>query len=316
MIELKSSKLKAHILQRGATLAGLWIAGIPRSLVLGFKHPSGFEETPIYAGAIVGPVANRIAGAQLEIDTEHWKMPPNEGSTCLHSGSNGLHMRTWDIKAQTQSSVTLGLDLLHGDIGLPGNRHIQVTYALDDDGVLHLTIKATSDRATVINIAHHPYWSLDDTGSLAEHSLQINAGAYLPITHDTLPTGEIASVADTMFDFRTARAVPTDITIDHNYCLHSSRRTNPAPAAVLTGSTGVRLKIETTEPGLQVYNGSGLPHDGAPMLPGQALSPYAGIALEAQAWPNAPHHIDFPSISLTNGTPYLQKTLYRISTEL
>lgn len=313
MIILTSDRLKAHILPRGATLAGLWLTGRARSLVLGYASAAQYRADRFYMGAVVGPIANRLAGASLEIDGSHWTLAPNEGSTLLHSGAAGLHARDWQVAEQNQSAVTLVLDLAPEVDGLPGRRRFCARYALGDDASLTLTLTATTDCATVANLAHHPYWTLDDAPDISGHRLRVPADHYLPVTQANLPTGEIAKVDGTAYDFRTERAVPVDRTLDANHCLARTRSDTPQPVATLTGSTGIRLQIDTTEPGLQLYNGSGLTETAAAMLPGQQLRPFAGIALEPQAWPDAPHHPQFPAIRIDPITPYRQVTTYRIT---
>lgn len=311
MITLHAAHLKAHILPRGATLAGVWLGDRPRSLTLGYARPMDYEADPFYMGALVGPIANRLGGACLEIAGMPWHLPPNEGRSLLHSGTRGLHARIWQVSAQEPHAVTLTLDLAHGEDGLPGARRICAHYALTDPPSMTLTLSATTDRETVVNIAHHPYWTLDDEVTVAAHRLQVSADEYLPVTEENLPTGLVADVAGTGYDFRTEAQVPTDRVLDANLCVARQRGKTPREVARLTGASGISLRIASTEPGLQVYNGIGLVDRGAPMLCGQPLKPCAGIALEPQSWPDAPNHPSFPGITISPTRPYRQVTVYR-----
>lgn len=313
MIKLKTATLEAWVHPYGATLAGLWIKGTARSLVLGFAGPSGFKAEPIYAGAIVGPVANRIAKGRIAMDRNEWQMPCNDGENALHSGPDGLHAHVWDIRAQSDTQVTLTTDVPDGGIGLPGQRRIEARYVLNEDNTLDLFLSAISDKDTIMNLAHHPYWTLDKHDDVSRHILRVQAETYLPTGPDMIPTGQIAPVAQSDYDFRTFRPVPVDRTLDANLCLAQDKRQSPKPAAVLQGPTGLTLEVETTEPGLQVYNGSGLPTSDTRMHPGQRLAPFAGVALEPQGWPDAPHHAQFPSIALRALQMYRQHTRYKIS---
>ncbi|MBW4708099.1 galactose mutarotase [Roseobacter sp. YSTF-M11] len=313
MIVLTSDMLEAHILPRGATLAGLWMKGIRHSLTLGFEQAASFEACPIYAGALVGPVANRVADGRVQIGSRCYRMPANEGTTCLHSGDHGFHALEWNVSRQSARSVTLQLELPHMANGLPGRRVIAARYDLLPGATLALTITASSDRDTVMNVAHHPYWCLDGHRDVSRHRLQIDAESYLPVTGAGLPTGQITPVAGTSYDFRTPRSVPVDRSLDANLCLSRAATAAPRRAASLTGSNGLTLGIETTEPGLQVYNGSGLPDAAPKALQRQKIGPFAGIALEPQGWPDAPNHPEFPRISLTAGAHYSQETLYRFT---
>lgn len=313
MIALKTDKLTAHILPLGAALAGLWYAEDQDSLVLGSTDTAAYRSELTYCGAIVGPVANRIRNARFKINGHPWIMTANEGPHCLHGGPDGLHTRPWQIDAQTETAVTLSLVLAHGDCGLPGRRRITAQYSLSAPSTLSLQITATSDQDTVMNLAHHPYWSLDKDATVARHALEVQATRYLPIDGDTLPTGEVAPVDGSDYDFRTPRRIPTDRILDACLCLADARRSVPMPAARLIGASGRQLEIETTEPGLQVYNGAGLRAGQARLHPGQALGPYAAVALEPQGWPDAPNKPDFPSILLPAQSVYEQTTIYRIS---
>lgn len=312
MIVLQSDTLTAHILPRGATLAGLWLNGHPRSLVLGFTDPLAFDAAAFYAGALVGPVANRVAQGKLEIGAQTFNMPRNDGPNCLHSGDGGLHDIDWHVSGQTQTNVTLTAYLPDAANGLPGIRHICAVYTVDNNSTLTLKITAYSNCDTVMNIAHHPYWSLDDSDDVSTHSLQIHAAHYLPVDAQNLPTGEIKSVLGSDYDFQEPRPIRVDRALDANLCIGSTRALTPKDIAILTGRDGIQLHIASTEPGLQVYNGRNLPVDGPRALPGQRIAPFAGIALEPQGWPDAPNQPHFPSIALLAGDVYQQQTSYRI----
>ncbi|MEP1614194.1 MAG: aldose epimerase family protein [Roseobacter sp.] len=313
MIEISSKNLRARILQQGATLSGLWFEGQPNSLVLGSDDKKSYETELLYYGAIVGPVANRVAGATILLDGQAFPMDANDGQNCLHSGSNGLHIQNWTIRSQAKNSVVLQCHLKHGEVGLPGNRVFEIEYALSDNAVLSLKLTAHSDVTTPVNLAHHPYWSLDGSETIKNHDLQVFADRYLPIDKNTLPTGQITDVAGSPYDFRTFRKIPIDQTLDANLCLASAVRATPQPAAVLTAKGAPRLQIDTTEPGLQVYNGTGLSPTKTKLHDGQHPIACAGIALEPQRWPDAHSHPAFPSILLKAGTVYSQTTQYRIS---
>lgn len=302
---LTSSHLRATIAAHGARLETLSYLG-GASLVLHadpVQHP-GWRD--LYPGAIVGPVANRVAGGRVRIGAQDYQMPCNEnGVTALHSGPDGLDQRTWRVLGQTDSDLRLGITLPDGDGGLPGTREIAVHYALAGD-TLTLDITATTDAPTPINIAHHPYWRLGDARA---HRLWVDAAQYLPVNADNVPTGDIADIAGTRFDHRTPQ--PLDKGVDHNFCIAHTARDTPARVATLTGGDGLTLHIDSTEPGLQVYAGAYLA-----TLPGTDIAPHAAIALEPQGWPDAPHHAGFPDIVYTPARPYRQITRYTVHTAL
>lgn len=315
MIKLQSKTLRAWIAPQGATLVGLWHADWSQCLVLGSPDLAAYTSEFAYCGAVVGPVANRVSGAAIDIEGTIWRMTANEGTTCLHSGPNGLHARVWEISKQTSDSVTLTCVLRDGECGLPGQRDIALRYQLDD-AAMTLEIRATTDRPTVMNLAHHPYWNLAGSGDISTHKLEVAANTFLPVDGDTLPTGDVASVCNTPYDFRKATCLPTDFTLDANLCLSSHRRAEPHFAARLTAPHAPLMEIHTTEPGLQIYNGSGLCSRRFTLHNGQNLAPYAGVALEPQAWPDAPNHAHFPSINVNKETAYRQITRYEFSNNL
>lgn len=311
-LTIRSDVLTARILPFGATLAGLHLRDRPENLVLGFADPQDHARLPVFAGAIVGPVANRVRGGRLTLGGQTHQMPRNEGENTLHSGPDGLHARIWHVQAHDADTLHLGITLTDGDCGLPGNRRISATYHLSGDR-LTLTICARTDRITAMNLAHHPYWTLDSLGDTASHTLRIDADHFLPTDAQDLPTGVVHPVTGSPFDFRTARQVPRDPALDLNFCLSQTPAPQIRPVATLTGCTGTRLSIATDAPGLQVYNGAFLP-DRPGVLPGnRALRPFHGMALEPQYWPDAPHHLHFPQITLGPDQPWQQTTFYSIT---
>lgn len=241
-------------------------------------------------GCVVGPVANRIAGASFDLDGRSYRFQANEGAdTLLHSGNRSLRDRVWDVVSSDRSAVRLAADVADMADGFPGNRRFEARYLVVADG-FDLEMSAVSDAPTLVNLALHPYWRLD-AGGRSGLSLKVKADAYLPVDTRKIPTGEIASVAGTIFDLRMA-SVP-DTGIDHNFCL--SPATDDMPSAELA-SDRICLSIRTDAPGLQVFTGKDF-----------------GIAIEPQHWPDAMHHAAFPSVRLDPGAPYRQVTRYRFA---
>lgn len=311
--EIASDHLCAQILPCGASLVGVWHTGSARNLVLCFADLQDHARVPVFAGAIVGPVANRISGGRVTIGAKRWQMAQNDpAGHSLHSGDMGLHAQMWQVRQHTANSVTLDVTLADGACGLPGARHVTAEYRITDE-TLTLTLEATTDQPTPLNLAPHAYWNLDGKPDLGQHRLQIHASHYLPCDAENLPTGQIAAVENTAFDFQSARPVPLNPALDVNFCLSDGPRATPQAAAVLTGAAGTTLHIATTAPGVQVYNGSGLPRRPNALMGGRALAPYGAIALEPQYWPDAPRNAHFPNIMLHPGQRFQQITRYRIS---
>lgn len=303
-VTLRAGALTARLMSLGAGLQDLRLAGTPWPLILGSDSLAAYETALPWCGAVVGPVANRLAQARAEIAGTIWQGQPNDGAHLLHSGADGISQRVWRIEAATASATTFRIDLPHGGCALPGNRVIRARYRIEPPATLAITLEATSDTETLMNLAHHPYWSLDGSADTRAHRLCVAAGRYLPVDAETLPLAP-ASVTGTDFDLRTARRLDDLPPLDHNYCPDGA---GMRPVARLTGASGVTLTLETDAPGLQVYDGRSLGTVPAIGLTGAPYGPHAGLALEPQMWPDAPHHKDFPAITLAPGAVWRQET--------
>ena len=304
-ITISAGDLTATILTLGCTLQAVHLNGVAHSLTLGSDTLTDYAESMLYFGAIVGPVANRITGAQTKLNGKTHRFPANENGNLLHSGDTGTHTKLWTIAAATPNSVTLTLALPDGLGGFPGNRQISAIFQIDAPATLRLAITATTDADTLMNFANHSYWNLDGSAQWPGHTLQIVADHTLPTDAALLPTGIIAPVADTDFDFRKSRAwTPGTPPLDTNFCL-SNAKTALRTVATLTGTSGLTMTLATTEPGLQIYDAQ------RTARPGRAK--YEGIAIEAQGWPDAPNHANFPRINATPDAPYNQITEWRFT---
>lgn len=314
VITLHAGDLTAKILTFGAILNDVRLKGVPYGLTLGSNDLAAYDGGPMgYFGALVGPVANRIAGASATLDGQVFTFDANEGATTLHGGAEGIQTEIWQIADHTDRSVTLTLALPDGKGGFPGTRLITAQFEIDAPATLRLRLSATTDAPTFMNIANHSYWSLDGRATTEGHWLKLNADRYTPVDARMIPTG-VCDVAGTGFDLSEGRVLrPSDTQrYDHNFCL-SDRASELKQAAVLKGETGVTLVMETTEPGLQVFDAAPI---GSGNFPGHRGVPevgFCGLALEAQRWPDAPNQPGFPSVVLRPGETYAQETLWRFS---
>ncbi|MDT8854610.1 aldose epimerase family protein [Paracoccaceae bacterium Fryx2] len=300
-ILLQAGDLTVALLTWGAVLQSVRLAGVAHDLTLGSDRIDDYLGAMRHHGSVIGPVANRISGAQARIAGRLHRFEANQaGTITLHGGDAGTHLKLWSLVAATADSATLGLTLPDGDGGFPGNRTLAARFEVAPPATLRLTVTATTDAATLINVANHSYWNLDGSADWSGHALRIAADRYLPTTPDFTPTGEIFPTEGTPHDFRTAREItPGAPPLDHCFCLSDARRPL-TPVLWLTGRGGTSLTLATTEPGVQVYDGR------AALRPGHG--PYEGLAIEAQFWPDAPNHPAFPAITLTPGTPWEQVT--------
>lgn len=305
-IDLTSSQLRATILTFGATLQDLRLVGTPWPLTLGGQDIAAYEGPMRYFGAIVGPVANRIAGARVIFNDQVLNFHANEhGRTSLHGGATGTGQKVWDISDVTEISVELTLDLSDGEGGYPGNRRINAVFRLDGP-TLALDMSAITDAPTLINLANHSYWNLDGAMDTAGQVLTVTAATYTTVDADLIPVGPPTDVVGTDFDLRHGRALDRVSRYDHNFCTAKSQQ-NLRDVAWLRGTKGVTMAIATTAPGLQVYDGARMNSQGALGHTGQSYGAFGGIALETQCWPDAPNRPDFPSVALEPGQIYDHK---------
>jgi aldose 1-epimerase len=320
-IEIGNADLTARILTYGATLADLRLTteNGPHSVILGFDTLEDYLAQTAYVGAIAGRCANRIAGGRFTLDGVDHQLSLNEnGRTHLHGGVEGFSARLWDILEITPASVTLGLVSPHDDQGYPGEVQVKCRYSIEGR-TLALELTAETDRPTLVNLAGHAYFNLDGSDTILDHRLTIPASAYTPVDGDLIPTGEIAPVAGTLFDFTSPRKIRSGdpdhphIGYDHNFVLALTPATKPRPAARLEGSeSGIVMELWTTEPGLQFYDGNFLP---VPQLlrGGRQGERFGGLCLEPQRFPDAIHHANFPGAVLRPGETYRQVTQYVFS---
>lgn len=295
-VTLRGDGLTVRLLTLGSVLQSLRLDGVAHDLTRGPGSVAEMETARPYHGAIVGPVANRIAGAEAVIDGHLHRFPANEGGNLLHGGRTGTHARNWTVADAGDDHARLTLDLPDGEGGFPGNRQIVADWQVRAL-TLRLTLTATTDAPTLMNLANHSYWNLDGTDTWAGHSLRIAADRWLPVDAALLPdTPEM--VDGTPMDFRAGRVpTPGAPPIDHNFCLADAPR-DLTEVVWLTGASGVQMVIATTAPGVQVY-------DGRPW--------HEALAIEPQLWPDAPRHPDYPSILLRPGEVWQQVTEWRFS---
>lgn len=313
------SGLVAKVLTYGATLSDLLVpvGGVQRRVVLGFRSLQGYLNDRSYIGATVGRCINRIAGGRFTLDGRAYQVPINEGTGVhLHGGLRGFSRRVWEIASESQNAVTLSLTSPDGEEGYPGNMRAQCTYRLDPPGRLIIELTATTDAPTIANLGHHSYFTLQPGSDVRDHRLQVAADFYTPLQPDLIPTGEIRSVAGTQYDFRAGPAIrEAGADYDFNFVLNQGCLPGLAPrdlpvAARLTSPAGdLAMEISTTEPGLQFYEGIRL-EPTAEDLPGAPHTPYSGLCLEPQRFPDAINRAHFPSVVLRPGETYRQVSCF------
>lgn len=307
-ITLAAGDLTVSLLTWGAVVQDVRLKGVGRSLTLGSDRLADYEGDMRHHGSLIGPLANRISTARVRIDGMMYELERNQdGRIHLHSGVQATHLQVWDVVDVTDNSATLSLNLPDGMCGLPGNRTITAQFEISAPATLTMTVTGRTDEKTMMNFANHSYWNLDGTTSWDGHQLCVNADRYLPGTEDNYPTGQIVDVANTEMDFRQPRAIAVnDPPFDNNFCL-SDARILLRDVLTLNGQSGVFMKMATTEPGIQIYDGRDA------IRPGKAA--YEGLAIEAQGWPDAPNNAGFPSFIVTPESGYTQTTQWVFGTE-
>ncbi|MCJ8144399.1 galactose mutarotase [Ancylobacter sp. A5.8] len=311
------SGARARVLTFGAVLRDLEVpdaGGTLRRVVLGYDDLDSYLANLSSVGATCGRVANRIRAGHFSLDGQEHQLGLNErGVTHLHGGWRGFSRRAWEIGALDAASVTLTYRSGDGEEGYPGTLAASCTYSLIAPGTLRVVMEATTDAPTPVNLAHHSYFTLDPETSVRELEVEIAAASYTPVDELKIPTGEIAPVAGTAFDFRRPRRLDADpAAYDMNFVLDGTAGgAEPRFAARARSSvTGRTMEVWTTEPGLQMYDGQYLVTT-AHGLGGLTHGPHAGICFEAQNFPDAVNQPGFPSPWLRPGETYRQVTEYR-----
>jgi aldose 1-epimerase len=293
-------------------------------IVLGFDTMDGYLRDPQYFGALIGRYGNRIAKGQFTLGGTTFKLAANNGPNHLHGGVKGFDKVLWNgMQAEGAEgvSVTFTRTSPDGEEGYPGTLHVSIRYMLTDKNELAIDYRATTDKATPVNLTQHSYFNLAaDSGDILGHELMLNASRYTPVDETLIPTGELALVEGTPFDFQKPTAVGARIGednvqlkngkgYDHNWVLN---RTGPGlqrAALVVDPKSGRTLAIDTTEPGIQFYSGNFL--DGAITGKGGQVYKYrTGFCLETQHYPDSPNHPSFPSTTLQPGQTYASKTVF------
>lgn len=293
------------------------------NLVLGFDRLEDYETRSPHFGAITGRYANRIAGGRFDLDGHTFRLPLNDGANTLHGGPDAFDKRVWRVEAAEPARLELSYRSPDGEAGFPGNLDTRVTYTLGEDGTLRIDYAAWTDRPTVLNLTNHSYFNLagEGAGDVLGHVVSIEADAFTPADATQIPTGEIAPVEGTPFDFRTPTALGARIReavpqlafakgYDHNFVLRGGRTDLRPVASAVDPSSGRRLDVSTTEPGLQLYTGNNL--DGTLSGPsGRLYRSGDGLCFETQGFPDAPNRPEFPSQVLRPGTCFRSTTVYR-----
>lgn len=329
--------MQVSVLTYGAIVQSIMVPdrdGAMGDVALGFDTIDDYVEQSPYFGAIVGRYANRIAEGTFELEGETYELAINNEPNTLHGGDKGFDKVIWsaeEVDSPDGPSLALSYTSPDGEEGYPGTLDVTVTYTVTQGDELRIEYAATTDAPTVVNLSNHSYFNLagEGSGSIFDHELQLNASAYTPVDETLIPTGEIAPVADTAFDFTTSHPIGENIRdasdeqiliglgYDHNFVLDRDAPddTSMVEAAVVTEpTTGRVMTVSTTEPGVQFYSGNFL--NGA--VGGKSGGTYRqsdAFCLETQHFPDSPNQPEFPTTELRPGEEFTSMTVYAFSTE-
>ena len=301
-------------------------AGKFADVCLGCSNLEEYLEGHPFFGAIAGRVGNRIAKGKFTLDGKEYTLAINNPPNHLHGGKKGFDKMVWKAEAADlgdRKTVVLKYTSKDGEEGYPGNLDVTVTYVLNDANEWQIAYKATTDKATPINLTQHAYFNLGghDSGTILDHLMKIEADYYTPTDDTLIPTGKIEPVEDTPFDFRSPTPIGKRIKgikadpqgYDLNFVLRGGEEPKLRPAAEVTDPKSGRVMIvSTTEPGVQFYTGNFL--DGKQKGKGGVkYKQYGGFCLETQHYPDSINHKEFPSVVLEPGKMYKHETVYRFS---
>jgi aldose 1-epimerase len=320
--------LRAAITNYGGRIVSLLVPdnhGRPTNIIIGFDDLEGYRHsTEPYFGATIGRYGNRIAGGKFALNGISYQLSVNNGPNTLHGGKGGFQGRVWEAKQLGDSSLELSYVAKDGEEGFPGNTYVKVTYTLTSKNELKCAYEAMTDQATIVNLTNHAFFNLngEDSGPITDHYLQINARHYTPVDSTLIPSGELATVSGTPFNFTTAKPIGRDINTtdtqllygkgyDHNFVLTGSGMREAAIA--LGDRSGIRMRIFTEEPGLQFYSGNFM--QGKNKLRKGPDAFRTAFCLETQHFPDSPNQPAFPSTTLQRGDLYHTVSIYKFEVE-
>ncbi len=323
--------MQAEITNYGGRLVSLMVPdknGKMTDVVVGFKSVDDYvNSTEPYFGATIGRYGNRIAKGKFSLDGKQYTLFTNNGANTLHGGKKGYQAVVWDANQLNDS--TLELTYLSKDMeeGFPGNLNIKVTYSLTGDNGFKAEYEATTDKKTVVNLTNHAFFNLngEGSGSILNHTARIYADKYNPVDTGLIPSGQLAAVSGTPFDFTKPTTIGERIEADneqlkngkgydHNFILNGTKVDGLNHAATVTGDkSGIVMDVYTEEPALQFYSGNFMQSKNT--FKGGSKDDFrTAFAMETQHYPDSPNQPSFPSTVLQPGDVYKTMSIYVFST--
>lgn len=318
--------MQLSVINYGGTITKLTAPGKDGKfgdVVLGYESLDGYlQKANPFFGALIGRYGNRIAKAKFTLDGKAYTLAANNNGNTLHGGNKGYDKVVWTAEKQSDSSLKLTYLSKDGEEGYPGNLNVTVVYTLTADNSVKIDYTATTDKATPVNLTNHAYYNLSagTDSTILDHELQINANKYTPVDTLLIPTGKIADVKGTPFDFTSSKPIGKDIAqvkggFDHNWVLNKTGNTLEKIATLYHPKSGRVMDVYTTEPGLQFYSGNFLDGTLTNTKGGAKYVQHAALCLETQHFPDSPNQPNFPSTILKPGETYKTTTVYKFSTK-
>lgn len=326
------SRIKASFLNYGGVIHQLFVPdrnGQSADIVCGFDTVEGYLNGGGHQGALIGRFSNRIAGAAFSLDGVRYQLAANNGPNHIHGGACGFSRRLWEVTEQDGDEPSLLMHYLSadGEEGYPGNLDVRVRYTLRADDTLVIHYHATTDKKTIVNLTNHSYFNLGgyNSGTVLDQELWLDADSYLPLGEGLIPTGEIAPVADTPFDFRKPRAIGDGMDLSHphvkvmngydtNFCFVGGAQEKPVLRAVAHDpESGREMQLYTTQPCAQLYTANGMNKAQYPFKGGVPQVPRTAFCIETQGMPDSVHYPHFTSPVLTPDECYDHIAEFRFS---
>jgi aldose 1-epimerase len=326
LFTLNARGLEVRAIPYGAIIVSIRVPdrrGDLADVVLGFDDLQGYLERSRYFGAVVGRYGNRIANGRFSLDGRTYQLATNNGPNHLHGGVRGFDKVVWRAQADRPEGgtrVVFSYTSRDGEEAYPGTLNARVTYEVNERNELSVEYEATTDAPTPVNLTQHTYFNLagEGRGDILGHVLALDADQFLPVDETMIPTGELAGVAGTPFDFRRPTPIGARINdaheqlkrgtgYDHSFVVQGAPGLRRA-AHVVEPASGRTLEIVTTEPGVQFYSGNHL--SGQAGKAGHTYAARSGFCLETQHYPDSPNHAHFPSTILRPGATYRSKTVF------
>lgn len=301
----------------GARLVQLWLplADGGRNILLGCASDEAYVQEDVYIGAMVGPVAGRLSGAEVQVSGKTYSLTVNERDYNLHGGPESLHNAYWEVLELGDRFITFETVLADGQNGFPGPIAVRVTYRLEGNS-LTIETEGESESDTVFNPTNHAYFNLDGdvTRSIARQTLRIQADRYAPLRSDNTPTGELLPVAGTPFDFREAAPFGQGFDKSHPQNAlaqgydHGWELQGEGPQVVVNSADQkVCLEMTTDQPAVVIYT------YGWPVADGRKVVPHGAFTLETQVLPDAIKYPHFGDIILKAGERFSSRTCFKFN---